>query len=177
MSLMIFLRKTSHPRLSPRVPDPASRTRKFIYGQFLPECPQLKLLRLDDSLYFGSVSYVGELLRRYREHYPDQKHLLLLTKGIATVDVAGAELLVSEAEERRAIGGDMYMYRLRDTASKVFDRGGYAEEIGEANIFDTKEEAIATIFDRLDKNICAVCEHRIFVECKTIEQPKKKTGD
>ncbi|MDH3387149.1 MAG: SulP family inorganic anion transporter [Gammaproteobacteria bacterium] len=175
LSLMIFLRKTSRPRLSPRVPDPASKTRKFVYGQFLPECPQLKILRLDDSLYFGSVAHVGEILRRYREHYPDQKHLLLLTKGIATVDVAGAELLVSEAEERRAIGGDMYMYRLRDTASKVFDRGGYAEEIGEANIFDTKEEAIATIFDRLDKNICAGCEHRIFVECKTIEKPKKKT--
>jgi SulP family sulfate permease len=30
LSLMIFLRKTSHPRLSPRVPDPTSRTRKII---------------------------------------------------------------------------------------------------------------------------------------------------
>ena len=69
LSLMIFLRKTSRPRLSPRVPDPTSRTRKFVYGQFLPECPQLKILRLDDSLYFGSVAHVGELLRRYREHY------------------------------------------------------------------------------------------------------------
>lgn len=104
LSLTIFLRKTSRPRLSPRVPDQKSKTRKFIYGQFLPECPQLKILRLDDSLYFGSVSYVGELLRRYREHYPDQKYLLLLTKGISQVDVAGAELLVAEARERRKMG-------------------------------------------------------------------------
>jgi SulP family sulfate permease len=170
LSLMIFLRKTSRPRLSPRVPDPESRTRKFIFGQFHPECPQLKILRLDDSLYFGSVAHVGELLRRYREHYPEQKHLFLLTKGIAQVDIAGAELLVNETRERRAMGGDLYMYRLRDSASKVFDRGGYSDEIGETNIFDAKGEAIPAIFDRLDKSICATCESRIFLECQSIEK-------
>jgi SulP family sulfate permease len=171
LSLMTFLRKTSRPRLSPRVPDPESRTRKFIYGQFLPECPQLKILRLDDSLYFGSVAHVGELLRRYREHYPEQKHLFLLTKGIAQVDVAGAELLIKETRERRNLGGDLYMYQLRANAAKVFDRGGYRDEIGEANIFDSKEDAISGIFNRLDKDICATCEQRIFVECKSIEKP------
>ncbi len=170
LSLMIFLRKTSRPRLSARVPDPESKTRKFAYGRFLPECPQLKILRLGDSLYFGSVSHVGELFRRYREHYPEQKHLFLLTKGIAQVDVSGAELIVNEARERRKIGGDLYMYRLRDTAAKVFGRGGYSDEIGESNIFDSKQDAIPAIFDRLDKSICATCEQRIFLECRSIEK-------
>ncbi|MCP4331334.1 MAG: SulP family inorganic anion transporter [Gammaproteobacteria bacterium] len=173
MSLMIFLRKTSHPRLSPRVPDPESRSRKFVYGQFLPECPQLKILRLDDSLYFGSVAHVGEIMRRYREHYPEQKHLFLLTKGISQVDIAGCELLINETRERRAIGGDIFLYRLRDSAAKVFNRGGYKDEIGEANIFDAKDDAIPAIFERLDKDICATCENRIFLECRKVE--KKQT--
>ncbi len=176
MSLMIFLRKTSHPRLSPRVPDPEARTRKFVYGQFLPECPQLKILRLDDSLYFGSVAHVGEILRRYREHYPEQKHLFLLTKGISQVDIAGCELLINEARERRAIGGDLYIYRLRDTAAKVFNRGGYKDEIGEANIFDGKEEAIPSIFERLDRDICATCENRIFLECRKLDTKEPEPG-
>jgi len=176
LSLMIYLRKTSHPRLSPRVPDPNSKTRKFIYGQFLPECPQLKMLRLDDSLYFGSVAHVGELLRRYREHYPEQKHLFLLTKGISQVDVAGAELLINEVRERRAIGGDMYIYRFRDSAAKVFNRGGYADEIGEANIFDGKLDALSSIFGRLDKKICATCENRIFLECQTVDKIEPDSG-
>jgi SulP family sulfate permease len=176
LSLTTFLRKTSRPRLSPRVPDQESRTRKFIYGQFLPECPQLKILRLDDSLYFGSVAHVGELLRRYREHYPEQKYLFLLTKGIGQIDIAGAELLITEVRERRKVGGDVYMYRLRDTAAKVMKRGGYQSEIGEANVFDAKEEAIKSIFNRLDKSICATCESRIFLECKQIgkAKPEKK---
>ena len=177
LSLMIFLRKTSRPRLSPRVPDPDSVNRKFIYGHSHPECPQLKILRLDDSLYFGSVAHVGELLRRYREHYPQQKHLFLLTKGIAQVDVAGAELLVTEARERRTVGGDLYMYRLRDTASSVFDRGGYRDEIGDANIFDAKAEAIPAIFERLDKNICETCESRIFLECRSVAHKKADAAE
>ncbi len=170
LSLMIYLRKTSRPRLSPRVPDEKSKNRKFIYGQFHPECPQLKILRLDDSLYFGSVAHVGELFRRYREHYPQQKHLFLLTKGIAQVDLAGAELLVKEAQERRKMGGDFYMYRLRDSATKVFNRGGYNEEIGESNIFDSKIDAISTIFEKLDPAICATCENRIFLECQSVKK-------
>lgn len=165
LSLMIFLRRTSRPRLLPRVPDPDSRNRKFVVGLTRPECPQLKMLRLEDSLYFGSVSHVGELLRRYREHYPEQKHLLILTKGINQVDIAGAELLVNEARSRRKMGGRLYLYRLKDRAAKVMERGGYNEEIGEENIFDSKSEAISEIFDRLDKNICAKCTNRIFLEC------------
>ena len=165
LSLMIFLRRTSKPKLLPRVPDPDSRQRKFKLGAILPECPQLKILRLEDSLYFGSVSHVGELLRRYREHYPEQKHLFLLTKGINQIDVAGAELLVSEARARRMMGGDLYLYRLKDSAAKVMDRGGYTEEIKTENFFDSKAEAIAGIFEKLDKDICATCTKRIFLEC------------
>ena len=168
LSMMIFLRKTSRPRLIPRVPDPDSKNRKFTSGLTAQECPQLKILRLDDSIYFGSVSHIGELFRLYREHYPDQKRLLLLTKGVNQVDMAGAELLLNEARERRKIDGDFYMYRLKDSASKVLKNGGYLDYIGEHNIFDSKEQAIESVFEYMDKDICATCEHRIFRECATI---------
>lgn len=73
----------------------------------------------------------------------------------------------------------MYIYRLRNSAAKVFDRGGYAAEIGELNIFDGKLDAISSIFRRIDKNICAHCDKRIFLECETIDkmepEPEPKT--
>lgn len=172
LSLMIFLRKTSKPKLLPRVPNPNDRRRNFITGTSLPECPQLKILRLDDSLYFGSVAHVGELLRLYRDHYLEQKHLLLLTKGINQIDVAGAELLLNETRERRNIGGDLYLYRLKDNASKVMEKGGYMDEIGADNIFDSKGAAIGGIFNRLDKSICARCPNRIFTECESVAPVK-----
>jgi SulP family sulfate permease len=48
---------------------------------------------------------------------------------------------------------------------KIINRGGYINELNPANIFDSKEEAITSIFSRLDKDICATCENRIFLEC------------
>ena len=169
LSLLIFLRKTSRPRILSRVPNPESRHRKFDSAVSLPECPQFKILRLDDSIYFGSVAHITEMFRLYREHYPEQKHLLLLTKGINQVDLGGAELLLSETKERRKIGGDFYLYRLKDSASSVLRDGGYLDYIGEPNIFDSKEEAIEQVFQRLDRDICKTCEKRIFLECKTLE--------
>jgi SulP family sulfate permease len=175
LSLLIFLRKTSRPRILPRVPIAESKHRKFGSAVSLPECPQFKMLRIEDSIYFGSIAHIGEMLRLYREHYPDQKHLLLLTKGVNQVDVAGAELLMSEVRARRKMGGDLYLYRLKDSASKVLRDGGYLDFVGENNIFDSKEEAIGKIFDLLDRDICSTCENRIFTECKKLEY--KKPGD
>jgi len=168
LSLMFYLRRTSKPRLLPRSPDPATGRRKFTSGASLPECPQLKILRLEDSLYFGSVAHVGELLRLYREHYPEQKHLFLLTKGVNQVDLSGAELLVNEVRERRKMGGEFYMYRLKASATKILEDGGFMDVINQDTVFDSKSEAIEGIFNTLDKNICRTCEKRVFLECDSV---------
>ena len=168
LSLMIYLRRTSRPRVVPRVPDPDSPHRKFTFSKALPECPQLKLVRVEDSLYFGAVAHVREMLRRFREHYPKQKHLLLLTKGINHVDIAGAELLLEEATARREMGGELYMYRLKDSATDVLERGGYMDKLNRDHMYDSKEEAIHSIFQKLDKSICERCDKRIFLECQGI---------
>lgn len=172
-SLIFFLRKTSKPKVLGRIPDPESKRRQFVSSFGMDECPQFKMLRLDDSLYFGSVAYVGELLRLYREKYPEQKHLLLLTKGINQVDVAGAELLVKEAKERRKMGGQLYLYRLKDSAMRVLKRGGYMDVLDQDTIFDSKEEAVLEVFKRLDRDICKTCDKRVFIECRTIETAPK----
>lgn len=172
LSLMIYLRRTSRPRVLPRVPDSTSPHRKFTSSVTLPECPQFKMVRVDDSLYFGAVAHVREMFRRFREHYPEQKHLLLLTKGINHVDIAGAELLLDETLTRRRMGGELYLYRLKDSASDVLERGGYMDKLHRSNMYDSKEEAIHSIFQKLDKNICARCDKRIFPECRTIATEK-----
>ncbi len=166
LSLMIYLRRTSRPKVTPRVPDPDSPHRQFTSSVTLPECPQLKLIRIDDSLYFGAVAHVREMFRRFREHYPHQKHMLLLTKGINHVDISGAELLLEEAVARREMGGQLYLYRLKDTATDVLERGGYMDKLDRANMFDSKEGAIHSIFNKLDKSICETCDKRIFLECR-----------
>ncbi len=172
-SLVLYLNRTSHPIMRSLVPDPRHSQRKMTEVEdSLLECPQLKILRVEGSIYFGAVGHVERHLDTLREHSPGQKHLLLMSKSINFVDMAGAELLVEEARRRREAGGQLYFYSLRKPVEELFERGGYIAELGRENIFRGKREAIGGVFTRLDQSVCARCRARIFEECASVPEPK-----
>jgi SulP family sulfate permease len=170
-SLVLYLNRTSRPTMRSQVPDPRDSERRFVPIEAgLRECPQLKMLTVEGSIYFGAVDHVATHLDILREIAPDQKHLLLLLRNMNFVDVAGAMLLVRESRRRRADGGRLYLQGLRQPVAEFLRRGGMLETIGEENVFRTKHEAIAAIYGRLDPGICARCTARIFYECQ-VEVP------
>ncbi|MCG6969869.1 MAG: SulP family inorganic anion transporter [Gammaproteobacteria bacterium] len=171
LSLVVYLNRTSKPRVYARAPDPHLPKRKFSSDPNLPECPQLKLLRIDGSLFFGAVDYVAEKLLNLRKHNPQQKHLLLLCQGINFVDVTGAELMEKEAKQRRAQGGCLYLYQIKPGACEILKKG-YLDVIGRENVFWSKSTAISHVFSKLDKDICKRCDKRIFYECESV--PKEE---
>ncbi len=178
LSLVIYLLQASKPRVVVRMPDPRGAMRRFNTDASLPECPQLRIVRIDGSLFFGAVSYVAERLRILARRNPQQKHLLIFARTINTIDVAGAELLVQVARERRQAGGGLYMSHLQDSAVKILSRGGYLDEIGPQNLFDNKAAAIAAVFERLDRNVCAHCDKRVFKECQSVARaPEVEVDD
>lgn len=170
LSLVLYLNRTAHPNILSRVPDPTEAKRKFTSNPVLPECPQLKIIRIDGSLFFGAVDHVQDILHGYEENHPDQKHLLIIGNGINFIDVAGAEMLVHEAERRKARGGGLYLCRVKEGVCAPLKQGGYLQRVGAVNIFDSKTVALRTIFDKLDHDVCARCDKRIFRECQSIEK-------
>jgi SulP family sulfate permease len=165
LSLGLYLNRTSRPKLVTRVPDPRTPGRHFVTDPALPECPQVKIARLDGSLFFGAVNYVAETLHRLGENRPGQRHLIVSGTGINFIDVAGAEFLAEEAGRRRALGGGLYLLRLKPGVSETLKRGGYVKVIGRQNLFTRKDAAIATVVERLDPEVCRTCSARIFREC------------
>jgi SulP family sulfate permease len=170
LSLGIYLSRTSRPNILARVPDPQTPRRKFAdAGQHLPECPQLRFVRLDGSLFFAAVSYVQEKLVK-GWGAGNQKHLAVVATGINFIDIAGAEFLVNEARKRRAQGGGLYFIRAKDVVTDLLQRGGYMAELGPENFFHSKTEAIHSVFERMDKRICAHCPHHVFRECASVQK-------
>ena len=172
-SLFAYLNRTTHPAIHAVAPDPASPQRRFIPvtasgspGR-LAECPQLALLRVDGSLFFGAVDHVQDELEAIRRGASARAHVLLIGSGINFIDVAGAELLALEAEAQRAAGGALYLCNLKPTVVDVLERAGLVDRIGRDRIFATKEEAIRGIYPRLDSGICRASTARIFLECQT----------
>lgn len=168
LSLAIYLNRTSHPKTLVRVPDSRQESRAFITDPMLPECPQLKIVRIDGSLYFGAVNHVRNNLQRLMQTGPDQKNLLLIGSGINFIDMAGAELLLQLVKEREEVGGHLYFYDMKEGICSHFKFLEYLLDIGTDNIFLSKKEAISEIYKRLDKSICAHCSARIFLECGSL---------
>lgn len=165
-SLLVYLNRTSRPQMRAVAPDPRHSLRRFgPVAQGIAECPQLKIMAVEGSIYFGAVEHVASHLETLHEVAREQKHLLVVARNINFLDVAGAEALAREARARRWGGGRLWLQGLRLPAEDVLRNGGFLAEIGEDAVFRDKHEAIARVFERLDPGICARCRARIFREC------------
>ncbi len=173
LSLGFYLSRTSRPRVLSRVPDSRGERRKFVSDPALPECPQLKIVRIDGSLFFGAVSHVQEQLRALEAEQPGQKHLVIVASGINFIDLAGAEFLAQEARLRRAAGGDLWLIRVKPQVRETLENGGYLDYIGADHLFEGKSEAFAHIYARLDREVCRRCDKRIFRECGVAAVPER----
>jgi len=177
LSLLVYLHRTSRPQMRTFVPDPRHAKRRMgPMAAGLAECPQIKIMTVEGSIYFGAVSHVGQHFDTLRSVSPAQKHLLVMAKSINFVDAAGAELIAHESAVRRAAGGRLYLYSLREPAREVLERGGYLDEIGRNSLFTSKDEAISKIFAILDRDVCRRCRARIFLECKALPPPEPPVG-
>lgn len=172
-SLITYLYRSARPALRSIGFDqppgqPGTRAFKVIDqapDDFLPECPQLKLLRMEGAVYFGAVAHVAEHLHHLRIEDAPQRHLLVMSKSMSSIDLAGADLWDAELQRRRAMGGDLYFHRPREQVLDIWRRSGFIDRLGSDHIFDSKPAALAAIVPRLDEGICAGCSARIFSEC------------
>ena len=194
LSLMSFLYRTSRPAMRTMGFDSRAPDRQFVVideavgrglpsggseaskvanvgAQFLPECPQLKLLRMEGEVYFGATQHVADTLHALRQAPRPQKHLLVMGKSMNFIDLAGAQLWESELHARRAMGGDLYFHRPRPEVIQMWQTTGFTRLLGPEHQFSDKRSAIATIFTRLDPAVCRQCTARIFEECSSVPAP------
>jgi SulP family sulfate permease len=182
LSLVVYLHRSARPALRTMGFDRQGAGRPFVVlntiGEpdapapppgALPECPQLKLLRMEGSVWFGAVSHVADRLRQLRgaaAASPEgQRHLLVMAKSMNSIDLAAAELWETERLRRAEVGGALYFHRPRPQVVALWRRNGYLQRLGADHVFPDKRSAIAAIVPRLDGAVCARCTRRIFDEC------------
>ncbi len=165
LSLMLFLNQAAHPGILDVKPVHGRGTFHFDADTGLPDCPQLKILRVNGSIFFGAVEHVEDAFRRVDHDNPGQKHLLIVASGINMVDISGAEMLAREARRRRAMGGGLYIWFMKDAVRDLLRKGGYLKDIGEENVFEQGIDVVGALYARLDAGVCRVCTVRIFPPC------------
>lgn len=171
VSLLLHLYRTSQPMVEERAPPPAElgnpRRKMVAAGPEAPPCPQLAMLRLRGSIYFGAVEHVRNELRRVDATDPQRRWVMLLAQGINFVDLAGAELLAEEAQRRKALGGGLVIVGAQPAVEHQLQRSGAIRVIGADHLVAHKGDAIRLVYPRLDNALCRDCTRRIFFECAT----------
>ncbi|MEZ4526560.1 MAG: SulP family inorganic anion transporter [Desulfobacterales bacterium] len=168
LSFSMYLTRTSHPHIAVMAPDPADPRRRFreVNASDLRECPQLKIIRINGSLFFGAANPVAEMMEEMDAG--DPKNLLIVGHGINFIDVSGAMMLAQEARRRRKMHRALYLCRINREVHHFLEHGDFLPEIGEQHIFATEYEAISQVFRKLDHDLCRCCTCRIFEECRSI---------
>ncbi len=166
LSLVVYLDRTSKPRVVTLAPDPRLPKHAFSSDPSVAQCPQLRIIRIDGSVFFGSANHVEAVFDRIRQEHPDQRHLAVVADGINFVDLQGGEALVREARLRKRNGGGMYMINIKQGLWEALERCGCIDAAGARNVFQSKEAAIHGIYQKLDRSQCALCTQRVFWECR-----------
>jgi sulfate permease, SulP family len=171
LSLAIYLTRTAHPHITVLAPDPADPRRRLAEVQAggLAQCPQLKIIRINGTLFFGAANHVSEVIEALDAE--DPKNMLIVGHGINFIDVSGAMLLTQEAQRRTTMGRRLFLCRINRDVMHFLENGEFIKGIGRDGIFSTEYDAIAQIYRLLDAEVCRICTARIFRECRSIPQP------
>ena len=171
-SLVVYLHRTAHPALRtmgfgkpPATPGQTELRPFVVLEPGAPECPQLKLLRMEGPVWFGAEAHVADALQALHEAPTPARHLLVMGKSMNFIDAAGAALWERERVRRRGMGGDLYFHRPRPEVMNTWQASGFIERLGADHLYADKRSAIAAIVPMLDPQICAQCKARVFEEC------------
>ena len=170
LSLVIFLGRTSAPVIAILAPDIDTRYNRAmltdVESKPLDECPHLKIIRIDMSVYFGSINYIQSKFFKISEK-EDRKHIVIMSDGINFIDLAGAEMLCEEAERLEEEGGGLYFAGLKPAVYKSFGETHSIKHIGNNHFFDDKSSVFNTLHRLLRKQgKCEGCALKVFAECK-----------
>ena len=173
-SLVAFLYRSARPHLAAMAPVLYKGRRQLrgvlLFG--LDQCPQIMIQRLEGPLFFASVEHVEKEFRRFDTLFPGRKLKLLSLKGLGNIDLAGADLIVEEAERLRKAGGNLRLVAAHFGLVRKLHDMHVIDVIGVDHLHATKAEAIAALMHEVDESICAKCELRAFMECANKPAPE-----
>jgi len=165
MSLILFLAKTSTPEITEMSLNVEQR--RFVESSTHSglQCPQLKVLRVDMSIYFGSVNHIQNRVENVLAQ-PQVNRILIICGGINFIDLSGTDLLINLDSKLKAKGGGLYFFGMKPNVKQRAFKLGLSNSIAQEQFFESKKEAIGAIFPTLNQSICEACTQHVFKECE-----------
>lgn len=160
ISFFFYMERTSKPNIAVLALDSQRRLINKIRDKDAVECSSIKIVRVDGSLYFGSIEKISDFFTNSYEHDKIQR-ILIVAEGINFIDLGAAEWLTYEVLKWQKNRAGIYIVGLKLISQDVLKKGGFIEKMGHDIFFKDKKTAIAEIH----KKIKTPCKVKVFNEC------------
>ncbi|MBI1362781.1 MAG: STAS domain-containing protein [Proteobacteria bacterium] len=172
LSIILFLMRTSHPELVPLLPPkPGARMEED------PEdkpCPQMGIVSVDGSLFFGSAQAVQADLNRYLENHPDMQNLLVRMHHVEVLDASGAAALDATLDKLKRRGGTLALAGVSRPNVQVLNNTGLTKKIGPDFVRKHTNAAMMHLMQTFSRKRCHACPYYHFNECKALKREGQK---
>lgn len=144
-SLLIYLQQTSHPKVLTMISDPNDPYGlvRIKSSDKQTEDDVLKIIRIDGSIYFGSVSHIEKELHDLMNIPSPQNSILIIGDGMTLIDLAGAEMLLRLKSRLNSVNGELYLSDLKPDARTFLFKSPYWKLLnGRDHVFNYAHEAV-----------------------------------
>ncbi|MBJ7552663.1 SulP family inorganic anion transporter [Marinomonas ostreistagni] len=165
-SLLFYLSKTSKPLvtpLAPRVGHEGKRQLKNVERYQLEECPEIKVLRVDGSIFYGSIDAIqGQIERIQSSGY---QRIILVLKGVNFIDLSGQHGLAHMLEGYQAAGVIVYLSSLKGNVMDDIKEPELLKLLQSSTLKSSTTIAISDMVKTIETEKCFECPLRVFNEC------------
>lgn len=144
LSLFFYLERTSKPNIAEMGMDEEQNFINLIREDNLIQDDNIKVIRIDGSLYFASLENIADYFAQIYEENKEQ-YVIILSQGINFIDLGAAEWMTNEVKKWEKNRGGIYIVGLKTISQDVMEKGGFKDKMGHTIFFKDAESAIAAI--------------------------------
>ena len=156
LSLVLYLYRTMHPRVSVLSRDPDG-TLRDAREQKLATCDNISIIRFDGSLYFGNTSYFEDTILDRVASKPELNFVVIDAEGINGLDATGEEMLHNLARQLKILGIELLFARAKKQIMDILIRTGFVESHGKEKFFRICAHALNYAWERLGEDHKETC--------------------
>lgn len=168
LSMIGYLKRTSKPKViavAPRSLETSTDLRNVARFRLM-QCPTIRFLRIDGSLFFGAVDNILDEIEQFRASVPDGTHLAICCSGINFIDLAGAQMLLDLKRRLQEQGCRLSFVQLKNTVFDELRASGVVDQLDEGSFYQTPDELLEELIDsEFKRRRCDGCAMRIFKQC------------
>tara|TARA_R100000322_G_scaffold69528_1_gene43778 strand:- start:4672 stop:6444 length:1773 start_codon:yes stop_codon:yes gene_type:complete len=157
-----FIWRSSRPHMAIVGRVPGTEHFRNVQRHGVQTWPNLMLLRVDRSLFFANINYVGDEVARVASEQSELEHLVIICSAVNTIDHSALEALELMALNLREAGITLHLAEVKGPVMDRLKHTDFEEQLAPGRIFLSTDGAVHALTS--------------FVASNTLEDETEQSG-